>query len=906
MKYGLLSILAIQILVIRAYGQKPALDTGILGKWPELHTPMISNDGQYSLYVVSDRKAGMDTLHVVSNGVQWQVAVVGVISRIVFSDNSQWVYFMNGHDSLGIIRVGKEGIAYRSHVRSYKLSPEGKQRQWLACVGSGTEERMTVEEVSGGQQRSMDGVQDYAFSSWGQVMVVERKETVTGGKGMRSLEWLDLLSGEEKRIWRGDLAQVFSFSDSGHQLAFQVLQGASGKQQVSICYYREGMDSVRCLLWNGMRGLEKGFIVNATWLEFSRDGRRVLMSLVRPVVDSSKLPEGASDVYVWNYKDRYLQPGQLSPSFFSNVRMPRFWVVCDVASGKLIRLNEADEALIEGNAFGRYVLVRSNDYLIAPYDKGLHRHVSLVSTEDGQRVDLVEGKIPGLLRESPDDRFVVWFDVDSLRMYSYDKESGKRTDLSKGIPVVLDDSAAGRSKQSVRLEVAGWETEGHFMYLYDRYDIWKVDLLGQVSPVNITRSYGRTHHIVFGVINFDPATDGQVIHPGEEVVLEGFDEQSKDNGFWVVDAEGKRGPEKRTMGPYAYCILRLGQIGEAAPTSIPKKARDRQRFLVCRRAASEFPNVYVTDDLISYRQLSRLNPEKRYNWMRTELVRWQLPDGRYSEGVLYKPEDFDTTRRYPVLFTYYERMSANLHGYERPELCQGRIDIAYFVSNGYLVFTPDIYYRQGHNGQSVVEALGSAAKYLSRYRWVDPARMGITGHSFGGWETNYLVTHTHCFAAACTAAGPADLVSEYDEGDNYFGQSYLEFGSAGSPYGVGVTPWTRPDLYIENSPIFSLDSVTTPLLIMQGDKDKSTPYEQAREMFLGLKRAGKKVWLLQYAQGGHVLNGKDAMDLTIRVKQFFDYYLKGQRPPMWMTEGVPAKIRGGVNGLELDKSGAIP
>lgn len=894
------TMLVIEGLVVGVFAQKPALDTGILGKWPAIGETMISNDGLYSLYVVSDRKAGVDTLHVVSNRGQWEVVVVGIGNELAFSDNSRWVYFMNVHDSLGIIEVGKRGIEYRPHIRSYKLSPEGKQRQWLACLGSGEEQRMTVEEVSGGQRHTMNGVQDYAFSPWGQVLVVEKKESTIGENLMRSLEWVDLLSGEEKLIWRGERALIFSFSDSGHQLAFESFYGSPEKQQVSVCYYREGMDSVRCLLSNRMPGIEKGFIVNASKPEFSRDGRCVLMSLVRPVVDSSKLPEGASDVYVWNYKDRNLQADQ------PFIRMPNLWVVCDVASGKLIRLNKADEVLIKGNGFGHCVLVRSNEYLTASYDKGLYRHVSMVSTEDGRRVDFIQGKSPGFLRVSPDARFVLWFDRDSLRMYSYDTESGRRTDLSKGIPTVLYDSAAERIKRIGGLEVAGWETEDHFVYLYDRYDIWKVDLLGDAAPVNITWSYGQTHHIVFGIVNFNPAILGQLIHPGEEVVLDGFDEENKDNGFWVVDADGKRGPEKRTMGPFAYCIQRLGQIGEAPVAFTPKKARDRKRYLVRRQTASAFPNIYVTDDLSSYRQLSQVYPERKYNWMTTELVRWQLPDGQYSEGVLYKPEGFDTTRRYPVLFIYYERMSANLHGYEDPKLCQGQIDIAYFVSNGYLVFTPDIYHRQGHNGQSVVEALESAAKYLSRYSWVDPTRMGITGHSFGGWETNYLVTHTHCFAAACAAAGPADLVSVYGEGDRYFWQNYLELSSAGSPYGVGVTPWTRPDLYIENSPVFSLDSVTTPLLIMQGDKDVATPYEQAREMFMGLKRADKKVWLLQYVKGDHVLYDKDAMDFTIRVKQFFDYYLKGQLPPVWMTKGVPARIRGVDSGLGLDRSGAIP
>jgi dipeptidyl aminopeptidase/acylaminoacyl peptidase len=342
---------------------------------------------------------------------------------------------------------------------------------------------------------------------------------------------------------------------------------------------------------------------------------------------------------------------------------------------------------------------------------------------------------------------------------------------------------------------------------------------------------------------------------------------------------------------------------------MPLKALDANVYLVRRMRCDESLNLFVTTDFKHYQPVSRNYPERDYNWIKDELVNWKLPNGRISQGILYKPENFDSTKKYPIIFDYYEKRSDELNKYIVPELAGDRINIPFYVSNGYLVFVPDIYYEPGKNGQGVVNAVVSAAKYLSCFSWVDPGKMGLQGHSFGGWETNYLVTHSHTFAAACEAAGPTDHISMYGEvllGSGEITQDVFEMYNQGSPYGIGVTPWTAPERYMENSPVFFVDSITTPLLMMQGRLDEHTPYEQAMELFTDMRRAGKKVWLLDYENGGHGLFGNDARDYVLRMRQFFDYYLKGALPPVWMTRGVPVSKKGEENGLELDRSGAKP
>jgi dipeptidyl aminopeptidase/acylaminoacyl peptidase len=275
--------------------------------------------------------------------------------------------------------------------------------------------------------------------------------------------------------------------------------------------------------------------------------------------------------------------------------------------------------------------------------------------------------------------------------------------------------------------------------------------------------------------------------------------------------------------------------------------------------------------------------------------------------VLFKPENFDSTKQYPIIIYYYELKSDGLNAYLKPEPLSGgcNINIPSYVSRGYVVLTPDIHYTIGEPGESALNAVVSAADYLATLPWVDGRRMGIEGCSMGGFETNYIVTHTSRFAAAVSASGLSDLISGFgslaDDGSSWEGAFEL-----GQPR-LGASLWESPERYIKNSPIFGADKLTTPLLMMHTKQDASpAAFLHAVEFFTGLRRLGKKVWMLQYDDGNHAVWGRSADDFSIRMVQFFDHYLRGAPPPAWMTRGVPAKLKGVDTGLELDTSGKEP
>jgi dipeptidyl aminopeptidase/acylaminoacyl peptidase len=294
-----------------------------------------------------------------------------------------------------------------------------------------------------------------------------------------------------------------------------------------------------------------------------------------------------------------------------------------------------------------------------------------------------------------------------------------------------------------------------------------------------------------------------------------------------------------------------------------------------------------------YTVLSNLNPQQNnYNWFTVELQKWKMFDGKESEGLLFKPENFDPNKKYPVIFYFYERDADTRYNYLAPAPSASTINIPWFTSNGYLVFNPNIYYKTGQPGDDAYNSVVSAARYLAKMPFVDSTKMAIQGQSWGGYQVAYLVTKTKLFAAAGAGAPVANMTSAYG-GIRWGTGVNRQFQYEKSQSRIGATLWEKPEAYIKNSPLFKADKITTPLLIMHNDKDGAVPWYQGIEFFTALRRLNKKVWLLQYNDEDHnLVERRNRKDLSIRLGQFFDHYLKGATAPRWMTDGVPAALKG--------------
>jgi dipeptidyl aminopeptidase/acylaminoacyl peptidase len=227
------------------------------------------------------------------------------------------------------------------------------------------------------------------------------------------------------------------------------------------------------------------------------------------------------------------------------------------------------------------------------------------------------------------------------------------------------------------------------------------------------------------------------------------------------------------------------------------------------------------------------------------------------------------------------------------------LNIPFFVSRGYVVFVPDIWYTTGHPGKNAYDYIVSGTRALINEGFIDSTKIGLQGQSWGGYQAAYVITRTNLYAAAWAGAPVVNMFSAYG-GIRWESGLNRQFQYEKSQSRIGATIWEHPELYVENSPLFHLRNVKTPLVIMSNDADGAVPWYQGIELFSGLRRLGKKVWMFDYNGQGHGLTQRqDMKDYQIRMQQFFDYMLKGAKPAKWIIEGVPAVKKGKDWGLEI-------
>ena len=245
---------------------------------------------------------------------------------------------------------------------------------------------------------------------------------------------------------------------------------------------------------------------------------------------------------------------------------------------------------------------------------------------------------------------------------------------------------------------------------------------------------------------------------------------------------------------------------------------------------------------------------------------------------MYKPEDFDPKKKYPMIVYFYETLSETLYDYKEPAPIRSAVNIPFFVSRGYILFVPDIHYTTGHPGKNAYDYIVSGTRALVKKGYIDSTNMALQGHSWGGYQAAQLATMTKLYKAYWAGAPVANMTSAYG-GIRWESGLSRQFQYEKTQSRIGGTLWEKLPLYMENSPLFHLDKVNAPMVILHNDGDGAVPWYQGIELFTGLRRLGKKTWLLNYNGQGHGLTQRqDMRDYQIRMQQFFEWILKGEKP----------------------------
>ncbi len=265
-------------------------------------------------------------------------------------------------------------------------------------------------------------------------------------------------------------------------------------------------------------------------------------------------------------------------------------------------------------------------------------------------------------------------------------------------------------------------------------------------------------------------------------------------------------------------------------------------------------------------------------------MEYQTPKGVRLQGALYYPAGYESGKKYPMVVYMYEKLSDNLHHFSAPTERE-YYNPAAITDHGYFLLMPDIVFRPREPGLSVAECVGAAVKKVLSAGNVDPKKIGIVGHSWGGFDTAFLATHTNLFAAAVAGAPITDLVSNY--GNHHWGSGIAETDHIETgQQRMEVPIYEDLQAYIRNSAIFNVQNMTTPLLIEVGDADGTVFFHQGVELYNIARRAGKEVVLISYAGEDHGLSKKaDQVDYQRRIFAWFGHYLKGETAQNWIANG---------------------
>lgn len=893
-----ISIIICWAFPLMVWAQKPVVDSTVFGKWHPPNLINVSNDGKYIVYI-----EGSHVILLNINSMR-RITLGTSVQGLFFSSDSKQLYYKIDR-GLAIFDLKREIQDVIKDVKSFdKICYGGKD--WIIYQTNTTPSKTIIKCISTGADKEFKNIEKYFFEENKPFFLFWCKGENSGG--VAELQCYDLQVGKIYNIYNSTNSSDLSIKiDSKCQQITILLNWGNDKK---LLFYKAG-DPAASTIPLPENSQSDRLLINQA-VRFSLDGEMIFVNFKEAPSDKKK--KYPANVDVWSYKDPILQSRQLhtlnsSGSFlFSYSLVKKLWSLLAVPGETVLGLpnteNDSDPKIKDDYCM---VFTKSEGDIETEWfwNKTAKYSAYLVFTKDGARTlikdNLVNDRQQYHFVVNPNNTYLLYYDANERNYFSYEIATRRTRNLTANI----DAKWAGTDPdvyRSILYDCYGIGTfpDPQHVFIYDRTDIWKIDLSGLEKPKNLTYLEGAGHKIIFRILENRRSAKSEKING---LILSAFNLETKEDGFYSLMLDGKSLPHKLSQEPALFS----GTSESKSVGTFPAiKAKSAQKYIATRQTENEVPNLYITTDFISFKRLTNYAPQNMYNWMTTELIHWNKPDGSMGQGILYKPENFDPSKKYPLIFRYYEKHSSDLHAFRYPNYSySGEIDISYYVSNGYLVFSPDIDFTIGKPGESVYNTIVSAAEYLSTLPFVNAKKMGINGHSRGGWETNYLITHTDIFAIAVEGAGLTNYISMYS-GIRSNGTSRND-GMEVISQRIGATLWDKPQRYIDNSPIFFANKVTTPLLIIHNKGDEDIPFTEGIEFFNSLRRLGKKAWMLQYDNEGHLtLDPAARQDLTIRMKQFFDFYLMDKPAPKWMLDGVPAKFKNIESRLELDSMGRKP
>lgn len=935
---------ATQQAVQQAAKPRRPIDLADSWAWKRIASPVVSDDGQWFAYKVTPNEGDSEViLHRISDGKEWKFPVGesqgfggfpggGGSRDIDFSDDSKWLAFTISptfkdgkrlkkerkplQNKVAIVNLATEKKVEFEKVRRFAFS--GQNSAWIALHKYGAEappappaaaaasgvrppDRATgsdliLHELATGNEMNIGNVGDFAFNKKGDWLAWTIDANEKSGNGVQAR---NMTTGAVLPLDSGNVVyKALNWTEKGEALA--AVKGVDDKAYDDKLYsvvgfngFANGAPSKVAYDPKDDKDFPAGLTVSPNrppvWtddfsaLVFGIHEVKKKKAADKPAADKAKegeaKPDAAAamkkpedepekpDLVLWHWKDSRLQPQQQVEE--SRDKNFSFLATYRIADKKFIRLADEEVRNVTAAPKHNYAIGQDNTpyELIGNLDGRRYQDIYVIDMKTGER-KLAVKKNRWNFGASPDGTHLLYYE--DGHYFTYDMASGQSYNITAKVPAVFWNEEDDHNIVKPPALPVGWTKDSASVLLSDNWDIWNVPVHGG-QGTNLTVN-GKKDKIRYRTrYRLDPEEKG--IDLASPVYIGAYGEWTKKAGIGRIE-NGKPGVKMLMWDDAAYGSL--------------MKAKNADAYFYTRETYQDAPNFYVADALLSGgKKISDSNPQQKdFLWSSgSKLVDYTSAKGDKLQAALFLPANYQLGKSYPTIVYIYEKLSQGLNSYTAPTGVGFNKSV--YTSAGYAVLMPDIVYKVNDPGMSAVWCVLPALEAAIKTGVVDKDHVGIHGHSWGGYQTAFLVTQTDAFKAAIAGAPLTEMISMYYSiywntgGGNMaiFESSQGRF--TGSP--IDVT-----DAYIRNSPISHAKNVKTPLVILHNDKDGAVDFTQGIFYYNTLRRLQKPVVMLQYKGENHGLRvPANQKDYAVRMREFFDHYLMGKPAPKWWTEGVP-------------------
>lgn len=868
--------------------------------WNEIENPQISNDGNWVSYVLQPGK-GNSSLGLY-NGKNGATIVFERASDAIFTADNEYLIFkiVPDGDTLALLKEQKvdkkeyptdtlviyqlnSGVQIkRGGVKKWYCSPS-----WSGGVLFQTQDSLKWIHLNTQKEGGLGAMDKVAIAKdYEKALLAREQGDSLQEAGVFLWEALqDSISISPIHMEAGSYEQL-TMGDNGKVYAFLLDTAAREfEPNYALFYGFSNGNAVRQLSTDSISQLPDDWGISkfGKLTIGSNDQKIFFGTSPKPIVGDPD-DEDAVNVEVWTWKDPVLYTRQESSLKRDREKSYGAVVFLDRNIGRQLAVDSIPQMAIINEGKSEMVLLWADETYQSSYDYlggPIAKDVYLKNIKTGELEEVSRG-LRATPRPSPAGKYLYWYAFEDSLWMAYRIADGKllKIEANEGVQFYkVDDDHPDFPPP---YGMAGWTTSDDFILVYDQYDVWMLDPTGSLKPNNL--SNGRKDRKIARYIKVDP--DEKAIEEVAPMLLHFVEEDTRKEGYkWYNLHTGVKDIVKE--GPFKLMLR-------------PIKAKNADKWVFSRENYQVFPDLIYSDRLSTESVITNANPQQEdYAWGTIEHFYWTGTNGEKLRGLLAKPDNFDPNVKYPMIVNFYEKSSDALFNHRAPYPHRSQINYTFYTSRGYLVFNPDIPYEIGYPGESAYNSVVSGTIALIDRGFVDADKIGIQGHSWGGYQIAHLLTKTSLFACAESGAPVVNMFSAYG-GIRWGTGMSRQFQYEHTQSRIGGTIWEYPMRFWENSPLFFLDKVNTPVLILHNDEDAAVPWYQGIEYFMGLRRLGKPAWLLNYNGEPHwPVKRKNRLDFQLRMQQFFDYYLQDAPIPLWMENGVPAIEKGIRQNLEL-------